>query len=781
MCDALYQAMKSSHSMIGKHGNYSVISSSSAATIRRAQQTSCTVVHALLKRASFLAIRGCNRQGVILHWNAASTVLYGLDAAQAVGKRLQDLLLTGDAVREFERVVACIWKTGVPMEFHWPVDLQHGRRHWVRSTMVPAFHNGEVCEIFCIDVDISEHGQKNHAPCESEEGPERIVPGDNEGAWAGDIVAHTSQRSVPYEALRGDAEHETSADPRECRNRLHPSHAERMKQMLGAELRGHADNFGAEYPMRRRRDASCRSLSRGLAMSDASGTPNGIPELDADIAQHEQTEPVSCVSEPWKAAMFNSALDPIIAMDRSGRIVEFNPAAERTFGYRASEVIGKSAVALITPADLQRKHQHVLARLSMSDNEGADRAERLELRALRADGTDFPVEVTITATDVGKVPQVIQFVRDISDRKQAEAVLQESEARLRLAAEAAEIGAWDWDAVSNVLTCSDRSRALFDLPAEARIDCALFYARVHPEDRKRVRAAACAALSARGTGEYAIDARCIRPDGTVRWVSVRGRAFFESRRGRRRPRRLIGIVRDITERKQREADLQRSNVELRYLSTHLQVAREDERARIARELHDEIGQNLTAVILHFEAMLRSEGSATAVRLDECSAIISQTLAAVRDLSLELRPPQLDTSGLTASLRWMLDRQAKASGLSIEFSLDPSLGRLPPELEITCFRVAQESVTNAVRHARATRLSVELFRFGARLNLIVRDNGRGFDVAEASSEALRGSTFGLVSMRERVHCVGGVFELKSIRDRGTEVRATFDLQALPQGT
>jgi two-component system sensor histidine kinase UhpB len=658
-----------------------------------------------------VAIRACNRQGVILHWIAASTVFYGCDAVavEAVGTRLRSLLRAVDARPEFEEIVARIWQTGVPTAFKWPIDLEAGRHLRLCSTLLPAFHNGEACEVFCIDVDITEREQMNPAPRKSEEWPGRILLGDNDGAW----------------------------------NRW--------------------------------------LLSRELAMFDAHRTPYGMAGSHANIAQLGETGRSLSLSESRKAAIFSSAVDPIIAMDRNGRIVEFNPAAERTFGYRAGEVIGKSAVALITPADMQRKHQQVLARLLPSDAEGADRADRVELRALRADGTDFPVELTITAIDVGGVPLLIQFVRDISDRKEAEAVLLESEARLRLAAEAAEIGAWDWDVVSNALTCSDRSRALFGLPPEAQIDCALFYSRVHPGDRKRVRAAACAALNARGTGEFAIDARCVRPDGTVRWMSARGRAFFENRRGRRRPRRLIGIVRDITERKQREADLERSNVELRCLSTHLQLAREDERARIARELHDEIGQNLTAIILHFEAMLRCEDRAISMRMEECYAIISQTFKAVHDLSLELRPPQLDISGLPASLRWMLDRQAKASGLSIELSLDPSLGRLPPALEITCFRVAQESVTNAVRHARATRLAVDLFRCGAGLHLIVRDNGCGFDAAEASSEALRGSTFGLVSMRERVQCVGGEFELRSNRGRGTEVHARFSLEGLPEGT
>jgi PAS domain S-box-containing protein len=482
------------------------------------------------------------------------------------------------------------------------------------------------------------------------------------------------------------------------------------------------------------------------------------------------------VSETPNWAILNSALDPIIAMDQNGRIIEFNPAAERTFGHRKRDVIGEPAVELLTPADMQHEHQQVLARVSLGRNAGAQQGERAELRALRRDKTQFPVEVTITATDYGGVPVLFEFVRDISARKEVDMELLNAEARLRLAAEAAGIGAWDWDVATNTLICYERCRTLFGIAPESQIDCALFYSQVHPEDRKRAKAAAWAALNPRGTGEYAIDARCIGVDGTVRWLSARGRAFFEIKGQRRRARRLIGIVRDITELKQKEADMERSNLELRSFSMHLQLAREAERSRIARELHDEIGQNLTAIILHLDAMHRCADSPLSSHLKECSGIINETLGTVRDLSLELRPPQLDTSGLTASLRWMLDRQAKASGLSIEFSADPSLGRLAPDLEITCFRVAQESVTNAVRHASATRISLELYRCGPGLHLVVRDNGCGFDVAEASGEALRGSTFGLVSMRERVQGAGGYFEVKSDRGLGTEVHARFSLAA-----
>jgi len=602
----------------------------------------------------------------------------------------------------------------------------------------------------------------------------------DDAAWDWDIVAERIHYSVRWKANPAQSDVAFSDDPRAYWRRIHPDDRERVKVQLIAHLRGQADYFACEYRLQCNNDSYRWILTRGLASFNADGKPYRMGGSHTDITKRKEIEESLRLSEACNTAVLDSALDPIITMDQYGSIIRFNPAAERSFGYRAKDVIGKSAVTLLTPVDAQGKHQQLLARLSLRHGEAGDRAQRLELRALRADGSEFPVELTITATDVRGATLLIESVRDITERKQAEAVLLESEARLRLAADAAEIGAWDWDVVTDTLTCSDRSMVLFGLAPNAQINCALFYSRLHPEDRQRVEAAGFAALSPRGTGEYAIDARCVRADGNVRWISARGRAFFETRGGRRRPRRLIGIVRDITERKQKEVELKRLNVELRGLSTHLQLAREAERARIARELHDQIGQNLTATTLHLEAMLASADGPISLRLKECGDIIGETLTTVRNLSLELRPPQLDSSGLTASLRWMLDRQAKASGLSMELSADSSLGRLPRDLEIACFRVAQESVTNAVRHAGATRLSVELRKHGARLHLVVRDDGCGFDVAAASTEALRGSTFGLVSMRERVRYAGGHFELRSSSGRGTEVHAMFHIDAVTEG-
>src|ERR1700730_8736448 len=178
-----------------------------------------------------------------------------------------------------------------------------------------------------------------------------------------------------------------------------------------------------------------------------------------------------------------------------------------------------------------------------------------------------------------------------------------------------------------------------------------------------------------------------------------------------------------------------------------------------------------------EALRRAneqERTAIVRRLDDSIAILERLLQQVRQLSLELRPPLLDDLGLVPALRWYLDQQAQRDGLRVEFFADQALERVDAAIETACFRVAQEALTNAGRHARARTVSVELDRTPEVLHLVVRDDGIGFDVGTAQ----QGASLGLLGMSERVALVGGELDCKSAPDRGTEVHAFFPVRFRP---
>jgi two-component system sensor histidine kinase UhpB len=251
---------------------------------------------------------------------------------------------------------------------------------------------------------------------------------------------------------------------------------------------------------------------------------------------------------------------------------------------------------------------------------------------------------------------------------------------------------------------------------------------------------------------------------------------------RGRPARLVQIN-DITERLRTQQTLERLNRELelsherlRALSRRLFEIQEEERRRLARDLHDDVGQALTALKIQLESLARSGELAARSRVDECVDTVQHTLERVRQLSLSLRPPQLDDLGLAAALRSHLDRQARVAGLQAHFEMTDAPQELPPDTETACFRVAQEAINNVLRHARARNLWVRLFTTNGRLAISVRDDGRGFDLESVRERSAGGASLGLLGMEERMALAGGSFELRTAPGQGTVLLAIFPLAA-----
>jgi signal transduction histidine kinase len=215
------------------------------------------------------------------------------------------------------------------------------------------------------------------------------------------------------------------------------------------------------------------------------------------------------------------------------------------------------------------------------------------------------------------------------------------------------------------------------------------------------------------------------------------------------------------------------------LSQQLMAAQEAERRRLARELHDEVGQALTAIKMNLQsARVLTDKDAILARLDDSIAIVDQALQQVRNLSLDLRPSLLDDLGLVAALRWYLDRQAQRAGYKAELITQPPGLRASPNLETVCFRVVQEALTNIARHAQAKYVTVKLRQTDTELELQIDDDGTGFDVGAARQLAAQGASLGLLGMQERVLLSGGRIAIDSNPGSGTQILAHFPLSASP---
>ncbi len=260
------------------------------------------------------------------------------------------------------------------------------------------------------------------------------------------------------------------------------------------------------------------------------------------------------------------------------------------------------------------------------------------------------------------------------------------------------------------------------------------------------------------------------PGGARRWTHWSVRGVF-SAGGALAEIQAVG--RDVTALRLAMDQLATARERLQRLSRRLLEVQEAERKHLARELHDDIGQALTALKLNLEALQRGrDGEALAARIFEALETTRHTIERVRQLSLNLRPLQLDDLGLAAALRSHLDRQAALGQLAPHVEILEVPVRLPPEVETACFRVAQEAINNIVRHARAGNVWLRLCVAGGRLELSVRDDGAGFDVEAAQRRAASGVSLGVVSMEERVALAGGTFRIQSAPGQGTVVVASF---------
>ena len=243
---------------------------------------------------------------------------------------------------------------------------------------------------------------------------------------------------------------------------------------------------------------------------------------------------------------------------------------------------------------------------------------------------------------------------------------------------------------------------------------------------------------------------------------------------------IVGSVivnEDVTERVRAENALRESTDRLQHFSRRLLTVQEEERRHLSRELHDEFGQMLAGITLHLQAAKSLAGDAARSRLDECVALIQNAGAQLRSLVLELRPTMLESAGLAPTLRWLAKQHEERTGMTTQVT--GQLNDVPSDLAIACFRAVQEALTNVTRHARAQHVWIEMNQTDLALELAVRDDGVGFDVAKTLDAAAGCGHLGLLGMKERVQILGGDIEVDSEPMRGTRIRISLpSATALP---
>jgi PAS domain S-box-containing protein len=585
------------------------------------------------------------------------------------------------------------------------------------------------------------------------------------------------------------------------------------------------------------------------------------------------------------ATIVESSQDAIASATLDGVITTWNPGAERIFGYTASEAIGKS-VSILVPPELYDEENKILETLRMGNQIG-------QLETVRITKAGKRIDVSLSISPIkdarGEVIGCSGIARDITDRKLTAETLRRSEERFRLAAHAGKMFAYEWDAATDLIVRSPESTQILGVDAAVPMSGQQVLAKVHPEDRERLKTAVAALSPERPYLQ--ISYRMTRSDGTVIWVDRNSQAYFDEQG---RILRLVGMVVDVTERALSEAALRESeekfrtvfrdagvgmviiSPEGRFLAANrtfcdclgygeeellaktvesitvpedwpafsqklrealtegrgfqwvekrclhqsgrivytestaslirnsngepqyfvgevlditqrkeaekalsditrkLLDAQEQERARIGRELHDDINQRLALLAVELEQLGDEPSVFSQRRAQELRKQIVEISNDVQALSHELHSSKLQYLGVVAGMRSWCKEYGERQKMEIDFSNDVN-SPLPFEIGLSLFRILQEALHNAAKYSGVKRAKVQLREEQGDLHLLISDSGKGFDV----ESALRGKGLGLTSMRERARLANGSIAIESKPMSGTRVHVRVPFEAHSQ--
>ncbi len=642
--------------------------------------------------------------------------------------------------------------------------------------------------------------------------------------WEADVTS-MSMTFVSYQAERilGYPLNEWTTDKNFWADHIHPEDRNHAVDYCIAQTRlGQSHDFEYRMIAADGRTVWLRDLVV-VAMRD--GKPAGLRGIMVDITERKKAEQALRASEQHYKSLFDSAPDAVFVIglepEERGRILAANRAAAEMHGFSIEELTSMTILQLDAPAAVDESEERIKKLL-------AGERQSFEIEHYRKDGSLFPLEVTAELMVVENKKYILAFDRDITERKTNTLLLADQKRILELIASGNSLKQTLTELCITIEHQCAGTRCTVMLADEEGKQLHSFAAPTMPDDYNKAAdglaigpcAGSCGTAAHRGETVIVEDITTdplwaqYKELGTRHGIrSCWSTPIFDT------DRRLIGtfaVYRDVpsrpTERdkanlnsamhtaaiaiqkQQADEQLTHSREVLRQLSVNLFETQEAERRHLARELHDEVGQTLTATKIILQSVKNQhgrvplEGAAHQSSSADSSPMLANAvqhvdhlLQIVRNLSLNLRPPMLDDFGLVSALRWLLDQHTKTTGRIVEFNSDYTVESPDATVETACFRIAQEALTNVTRHSQAKKVSINLRTDEASIHLLVTDDGVGFNVVRSQQKARRGGSLGLLSMQERTGLVGGRLDVSSTLGKGTEIHACFPLASQPANT
>ena len=491
--------------------------------------------------------------------------------------------------------------------------------------------------------------------------------------------------------------------------------------------------------------------THAVPMRDPAGTIIALLGVTINITERKKAEQAVKESEEKFRTMIEQAPDGIFISDQDAFLVDVNTSGCIMLGYSKEELLKMKYFDLISPENLKNDPLRI-------DDLMSGKIILNERKVIRKDGSEISVEINAKLSANGLIQS---YIRDVTDRNKAEQAVKESEEKYRTLVEQAVDAIALYDATGKILDVNTGSANLLGYTKKELLQMSL--SDVLTAEEIKLKPVQYDLLR---KGNSTVRQRKLRrKDKSIVETEVRSQQLPDGR--------FLSVIRDLTERIQAETELETSYQAIRKLTSHLQNIREEERTSIAREIHDELGQQLTVMKMDVSWLKKEVGiknESVNIRLKELIGMLDETVKSVRRISSQLRPSLLDDLGLAAAIEWQLQEFEKKSGIITRFITSTTEIKLPIDIKTALYRIFQESMTNVARHSKAKNVRVNLSAKNNKLILSITDDGKGFDKREIADK----KTLGILGMKERTSMIGGIYKIESIPGNGTVATVAISL-------
>lgn len=534
-------------------------------------------------------------------------------------------------------------------------------------------------------------------------------------------------------------------------------YAENALNGIKAVLKKEISQFQMEYP--------CHSPDKErwfiLSVTSFEGDRLKTVVRHVDITERKKAEEELMKSKKLVEIIYEASPEAVIIIDGEGHIIKWDSKSEMLFGWNESEVLGVSLSETIMPERYREIFFNGLKQYS-EFKEGPLFNKPLETTVLNKSGAEFYISLCITASLINGKRYFIGFIRDISERKQAERLLYDSQKSYENLLNNMNDGFVVDDIDGKIIFANERFFEIFGIN-KSDLESLEMEDYVAPEYQKKIRKRHDQRISGKKVPDN-FEFKGLKKNGEVIWLDVRVNPIFEKGviKGTQ------SVIRDITKKKRAEEILVESEVKIRNFATHLNQVLEDERTNLAREIHDELGQQLAGIKYGISSFKKMAANKVEIehKVNDLLNDVDITIQDLRKIATELRPGILDTLGLSSSIEWLVKGYEKKKGVRCNLRIDVGEQQFSKQISTCFFRICQESLTNISKHTEADEVDIQLYLKDKKLSLIIKDNGKGMTINKQENPF----SMGLIGMKERANNIGGTFEIVSELGKGTIIKA-----------